>query len=234
MPRRTTRRSTTRCSWSRTSGRHLNMRRFSTSSTRTSIHSWWAARAPHRKPSTPRPRTGRRPSRNTVATSKVRDRGRGRFDVPQPRIAGDESFGSERNDESRPRLAGRREGLERPRNPQPVHHSDDPLPDPLYHLPLDLFTRIFVHRLCRQPQCSLELHWPEELSRPAERRSYLVELRHHRQVRDRFRFRADAGWLRARSSSQPQLSPQRARDHPAASADDDVAGGGGPLLAIAL
>jgi len=49
----------------------------------------------------------------------------------------------------------------------------------VFNIFLDLFSRILVHRLRHEPQRSLELHRPEELSRPAERRSYLVELHHH-------------------------------------------------------
>ena len=41
---------------------------------------------------------------------------------------------------------------ERPRDPQPVHHPDDPVPDRLQHLPADLFARLFVHRLPRVGQ----------------------------------------------------------------------------------
>ena len=57
--------------------------------------------------------------------------------------------------------------LERPRDPQPVHHSDDRLPDRLQHLSADLLARLLVHRLPRVGERAGELRRPAELPRAA-------------------------------------------------------------------
>ena len=134
--------------------------------------------------------------------------------------------------DTRSRAAAR--GLERSRDPEPVHHSDDRVPDHLQRLSADLLARLLVHRLPRLGERAGALHRPAELSRAPERPERLAELHRHGEVRDRLGDRAGAGRLRPRHAAQPHLPDEGLRHHAAAPADDDVDGGGGAVLEAAL
>src|SRR6476620_6454086 len=145
------------------------MLRCSTSSTRTSIRSWSAVRALPRKPSTRRPPTGRRPSPSTSAIPTSQRQLRAGEAMPPPLCTSEkragERFGHDRHVKVGSAVAGGVAWLERPHDPER-----------LQHLPPDLFARLFVHRLCRQPaEPAVEFHRAGELPEPFDRRAYLVE-----------------------------------------------------------
>ena len=79
----------------------------------------------------------------------------------------EERFGDTIDDHARSGVARGGARMERPHDPQPLHHSDDRLPDRLQHLSADLFARLFVHRLPRLDERAGQLRRPAELSRAA-------------------------------------------------------------------
>ena len=88
-------------------------------------------------------------------------------------------------------------------DPQSVRHPDDRVPDHLQRLPADLFARLFVHRFPRLDQGAGQFRRPEELPRPADRSVHLVQLHHHREVRDRLGDRPVGRRLRPGAAAQP-------------------------------
>ena len=195
----------------------------------------------HRRGSAERAREGlgRRRSRSTAATSSsyASRVGRGLRARPlrpllQPAAHGAAAAGASPQPASRSRMAytvptgpaSPASRLERSRDPQPVHHSDDRLPDRLQHLSADLFARLFVHRLPRVDE---------------RRRSNFVGLQNYRDllgdetIWSNFTItakyvlvsvgRPGAGRLRRGAAAQPRDPVQGAAHHAAAAADDDVA-----------
>ena len=125
--------------------------------------------------------------------------------------------------------------MERPHDPQPLHHPDDPVPDRLQHLSADLLARLLVHRFPRLDQRAGEFRRAAELPRAAQRCPFIwYEFLDHRQIRDRLGERPGAGRLRRRAAAQPPHSLQGPDHDAAAPADDAVDGRRRPVLEAAL
>ena len=158
-----------------------------------------AARARPRRRSTASPRTGRRPSRSTAAADGRLTTGPGGDARPhqekRPTGNGDAACWPDLT----LALPGGGPGLERSRDPEPVHHSDDRVPHHLQRLSADLLARLLLHRLPRLGERAGAVRRAAELPRAPGRPQRLAQLHGDGEVRDRLGDRAGGGRLRPRA-----------------------------------